>query len=355
MVLATATRGGRPSARVVLYKGVRDDAIRFFTNYGSRKAHELDRNRLATVVFYWPEEGRQVRISGRVRRTSAAESDEYWNARARESQIGAHASRQSHVMKSWAAISPPRGPGCRPLPRKTRAAPLELGRLSSGSGHDRVLDREDGTAASPRALHACRKALEAQGALSVKSSPSDRRVHLGGLPRESRRGLPAGCRRSPRQRRELDAKRGDGDESFGDRLSRPRGHQVALICAGSRRSRKPSSAATRRWPRRTRSGSSGSRRPARSALTRARGRSLPIAKRRLDPARLSASCRDTGGNPRAGSRTRDAPCLRRRKSERRFLAELPSEDAVRALGRIRRAGATRARRDGDREVAGSGV
>lgn len=104
MVLATATRGGRPSARVVLYKGVRDDAIRFFTNYGSRKAHELDRNRLATVVFYWPEEGRQVRISGRVRRTSAAESDEYWNARARESQIGAHASRQSHVMKSWAGF-----------------------------------------------------------------------------------------------------------------------------------------------------------------------------------------------------------------------------------------------------------
>src|SRR5262245_59591927 len=78
MTLATATLDGKPSARIVLYKGVREDAVRFVTNYTSRKARELEQNTQAALVFFWPALARQVRIEGRVARFSAAESDEYF-------------------------------------------------------------------------------------------------------------------------------------------------------------------------------------------------------------------------------------------------------------------------------------
>ena len=72
----------------------------FYTNYNSRKARELDANPQAALVFYWPQLERQVRVEGRVERISAAESDEYFKTRPRESQIGALASPQSEVIAS---------------------------------------------------------------------------------------------------------------------------------------------------------------------------------------------------------------------------------------------------------------
>ena len=94
-VLATATPDGRPSARYVLVKDVGPEGFFVYTNYGSRKAHELDANPWAALCIHWPEIGEQFRIEGRVERTDAATSDAYFHARPRESQLGAWASDQS--------------------------------------------------------------------------------------------------------------------------------------------------------------------------------------------------------------------------------------------------------------------
>jgi pyridoxamine 5'-phosphate oxidase len=100
MTLATASPDGRPSARTVLYKGLNDGAPCFVSNYGSSKGQELEKNPLAALAFFWAGLNRQVRFEGRVERTSAAWSDRYFAARARESQIGAWASAQSQVIAS---------------------------------------------------------------------------------------------------------------------------------------------------------------------------------------------------------------------------------------------------------------
>ena len=100
MTLATATRDARPSARVVLLKQVDEAGFVFYTNYRSAKAKELDENPQAALVFYWVGLDRQVRVEGRVERVSAAESDEYFKTRPRESQLGALASPQSEVIES---------------------------------------------------------------------------------------------------------------------------------------------------------------------------------------------------------------------------------------------------------------
>ncbi len=100
MTLATSTNQGKPSARLVLLKQVDDRGFVFFTNYNSQKARELDANPQAALVFYWPQLERQVRVEGRVERTSSAESDAYFKTRPRESQIGAIASPQSEVVAS---------------------------------------------------------------------------------------------------------------------------------------------------------------------------------------------------------------------------------------------------------------
>lgn len=99
MTLATATADGKPSARVVLLKNV-DDGFVFYTNYLSAKAKELDQNPQAALVFYWVGLDRQVRVEGHVERVPAAESDEYFRTRPRESQLGALASPQSEVIES---------------------------------------------------------------------------------------------------------------------------------------------------------------------------------------------------------------------------------------------------------------
>lgn len=98
MTLATVDANGRPSARVVLLKGVGPDGFTFFTNYDSRKSVELGVNPHAALVFWWPPLERQVRIEGFVERVAEEESDIYFASRPRGSQLGAWASNQSGVI-----------------------------------------------------------------------------------------------------------------------------------------------------------------------------------------------------------------------------------------------------------------
>ncbi len=98
MTLATATRDGRPSGRVVLLKEVSDIGFVFYTNYTSRKARDLETNPFAALSFYWPELERQVRVEGQVRRVPREQSEAYFRTRPRGSQLGAWASRQSEVV-----------------------------------------------------------------------------------------------------------------------------------------------------------------------------------------------------------------------------------------------------------------
>jgi len=98
MVLATADREGRPSARVVLLKGCDDRGFVFFTHYDSRKGRDLAENPRAALVFYWPDFDRQVRIEGPVEKTSREESEAYFQSRPLGARIGAVASRQSDVL-----------------------------------------------------------------------------------------------------------------------------------------------------------------------------------------------------------------------------------------------------------------
>lgn len=100
MSLATVTPDGRPTARMVLLKQVDADGFVFFTNYQSSKAKQLEINPYAALVFYWAQLDRQVRVEGKVARTSAEESAEYFKTRPRESQIGAWASPQSEVISA---------------------------------------------------------------------------------------------------------------------------------------------------------------------------------------------------------------------------------------------------------------
>ncbi|XP_057681156.1 pyridoxine-5'-phosphate oxidase [Corythoichthys intestinalis] len=95
MCIATATKEGRPSARMVLLKGYSDDGFRFFTNYESRKGTELESNPHACLVFYWEPLNRQIRIEGEVERIPYQSSCDYFHSRPKSSQIGAVVSRQS--------------------------------------------------------------------------------------------------------------------------------------------------------------------------------------------------------------------------------------------------------------------
>ena len=96
--LATATRDGVPSVRMVLLRGVDERGFVFYTNYGSRKAHELEENPRAALCFHWAVHQRQVRVTGSVRRISEEESAAYFATRGRGSQVGAWASRQSETL-----------------------------------------------------------------------------------------------------------------------------------------------------------------------------------------------------------------------------------------------------------------
>lgn len=100
MTLATSTKQGAPSARVVLLKAVDERGFVFFTHYTSRKAEDLEQNPHAALAFYWPELERQVRIEGVTSRTSQAESDEYFNSRPPAARVGSAASPQSQPITS---------------------------------------------------------------------------------------------------------------------------------------------------------------------------------------------------------------------------------------------------------------
>lgn len=100
MALATATPLGKPSVRFVLLKAFDERGFVFYTNYGSRKAAELDANPEATLIFHWGILQRQVRLEGPVARVTQKESEAYFRTRARGNQIGAWASSQSEPLAS---------------------------------------------------------------------------------------------------------------------------------------------------------------------------------------------------------------------------------------------------------------
>jgi pyridoxamine 5'-phosphate oxidase len=105
MTLSTATPDGRPSARIVLLRGFDPRGFCFFTNYESRKGRELEANPHAALTFHWAALERQVRIEGRVERTTAAESDAYFTSRPSASRIGAWSSPQSAVIAGRDALA----------------------------------------------------------------------------------------------------------------------------------------------------------------------------------------------------------------------------------------------------------
>ena len=104
MTLATATAQGKPSARIVLLKGFDENGFIFFTNYHSHKAIQMEENPFVSLVFFWKELERQVRIEGTIRKIPADDSDVYFHSRPVESRVGAWASPQSKVIASRKVI-----------------------------------------------------------------------------------------------------------------------------------------------------------------------------------------------------------------------------------------------------------
>lgn len=157
MALATASPDGAPSARMVLLKGFDARGFVFFTNYGSRKAEELEANPRAALVLHWPVLERQVRIEGSVARISTEESFAYFRSRPRGSRIGAWASEQSHPLESRAALEArvrefdAKFPGDDvPLPDfwggyRLAPARIEFWQGKANRLHDRLLYEKDGS------------------------------------------------------------------------------------------------------------------------------------------------------------------------------------------------------------------
>lgn len=100
ITLATANRGGKPSARMMLLKGFDENGFVFYTNSESNKGEDLSQNPRAALVFWWSQLERQVRIEGRVEKVSDEEADSYFKTRPKGSQLGAWASQQSRVIRS---------------------------------------------------------------------------------------------------------------------------------------------------------------------------------------------------------------------------------------------------------------
>ncbi|MBE9221342.1 pyridoxamine 5'-phosphate oxidase [Cyanobacterium stanieri LEGE 03274] len=98
MTIATINKDGKPSARIVLLKNLDERGFVFFTNYDSQKGQDLTANPYASLVFWWGELERQVRVEGEVEKITPAESDEYFNVRPQGSKLGAWASPQSQVI-----------------------------------------------------------------------------------------------------------------------------------------------------------------------------------------------------------------------------------------------------------------
>ncbi|MCT4588378.1 MAG: pyridoxamine 5'-phosphate oxidase [Carboxylicivirga sp.] len=99
VTLATVDADLMPNCRIVLLKDVSDDGFVFFTNYESEKGQEMNHSPKAALNFFWPELERQVRIRGKIEKVSAQQSDDYFQSRPRESQLGAWASNQSSIVQ----------------------------------------------------------------------------------------------------------------------------------------------------------------------------------------------------------------------------------------------------------------
>jgi pyridoxamine 5'-phosphate oxidase len=104
MALATATRDGKPSVRMVLLKAHGPDGFTFYTHVGSRKGQEISSNPNVALLFHWKSLGRQIRIEGAMERVSPAEADAYFATRGRDSQLGAWASDQSRPLPDRATF-----------------------------------------------------------------------------------------------------------------------------------------------------------------------------------------------------------------------------------------------------------
>ena len=100
MTLSTVAGNKRPAARIVLLKDIQEDGLVFFTNYESRKGHEIEQNPFGALTFFWQALERQVRIEGRIEKVDSAVSDAYFASRPRGSQVGAWASPQSQEIQS---------------------------------------------------------------------------------------------------------------------------------------------------------------------------------------------------------------------------------------------------------------
>jgi len=150
MTLATATPDGAPSARIVLCKAFEPEtpAIVFYTSYASRKGQELEANPRAAAVFYWPHAKRQARIEGTVQRTTAAESDAYFQTRPLLSRIGASVSPQSRKVGSREAVI---GKAIRVAAKATLGATVQ--RPSDWGGYRILAERVELWSASAGRLH----------------------------------------------------------------------------------------------------------------------------------------------------------------------------------------------------------
>lgn len=104
MNLATSTLKGKPSSRIVLLRGFTGKGLVFYTNYESRKGKEILENPFAAVTFFWPGLERQIRVEGKISKTSEEDSDRYFESRPPESRIGALISKQSSRIPSRAYL-----------------------------------------------------------------------------------------------------------------------------------------------------------------------------------------------------------------------------------------------------------
>jgi pyridoxamine 5'-phosphate oxidase len=104
MAVSTVNPAGRPSSRIVLLRNFDENGFVFYTNYNSRKGHDIAANPQAALLFFWPELERQVRIEGRLSLQTAADSDSYFASRPRSSRLGAWTSPQSSKISSRMVI-----------------------------------------------------------------------------------------------------------------------------------------------------------------------------------------------------------------------------------------------------------
>ena len=151
MTLATASAKGEPSARIVLLKGADEDGFVFYTNYDSNKGRDLAGNPRASLLFFWAELERQVRINGSVTKTATAESDQYFHSRPKESQIGAAISNQSrpvadrsHLEQRYAELAEKYKDSVVPRPAswggyRVRPDSIEFWQGRTSRLHDRLL------------------------------------------------------------------------------------------------------------------------------------------------------------------------------------------------------------------------